>query len=680
MREFENAIECMKRGDLRTAEKILLQITAREPQDFDANHMLGIVCSELHKYEQAEKFFKTSLSIDPSFPPVYQNYGLFLSKTKLFDKAIEQFNVALRLFPSFAPVYSDRGNALQKLHKLDEAIADYNQAITLAPQTFGFYNNRGNAFLKKKQFSAALSDYERAIELNPNFADAHCGRGNVFTELKRSDDAFAAYDEALLLKPDLENAWLGRGNVFCNVKRYEEALDAYEKALSLEPHLAEAWCGRGNVFWRLKRYDEALDAYDRAQSHEPHSAEAWCGRGNVFTELKRYDDAFGAYDKALSLKPDLENAWLGRGNAFWNLKRYEEALDAYDKALSLEPHLAEAWCGRGNVFTCLKRFDEAFAAFDQALNLKPDLEYAEAARLSAKMGLCDWTKIKAEISHFLSAVTNQKLVSAPFTLFALPTSSADQLQAAKTFVAAQVAFPSLWRGDMYSHDRIRVAYFSADFRRHPVAHLAVGLFEQHDKSRFEITAISFGPDDGSDLRSSIKSAVENFVDVRRMPDDAVAELIHNREIDVIVDLMGLTEDSRFSVLSRRVAPIQVNFLGYPGTTGADFMDYIIADPTIIPKEHFSFYSEQVVWLPDTYLPTAYRSNESKHHISHDERYSSQRAPTRAECNLPEAAFVFCCFNGSYKINPVIFDVWMRLLRAVPDSVLWLSEFEPDCGS
>ena len=229
---------------------------------------------------------------------------------------------------------------------------------------------------------------------------------------------------------------------------------------------------------------------------------------------------------------------------------------------------------------------------------------------------------------------------------------------------------------MYSHDRIRVAYFSADFRRHPVAHLAVGLFEQHDKSRFEITAISFGPDDGSDLRSSIKSAVENFVDVRRMPDDAVAELIHNREIDVIVDLMGLTEDSRFSVLSRRVAPIQVNFLGYPGTTGADFMDYIIADPTIIPKEHFSFYSEQVVWLPDTYLPTAYRSNENKHHISHDERYSSQRAPTRAECNLPEAAFVFCCFNGSHKINPVIFDVWMRLLRAVPDSVLWLSESSP----
>jgi predicted O-linked N-acetylglucosamine transferase (SPINDLY family) len=264
-------------------------------------------------------------------------------------------------------------------------------------------------------------------------------------------------------------------------------------------------------------------------------------------------------------------------------------------------------------------------------------------------------------------------VSSPFTFLAIPTSSADQLQTARTFVADQVSFPTLWRGEIYSHDRIRIGYFSADFRRHPVGYLAVGLLEQQDKSRFETTAISFGPDDGSDLRNSIKSAVENFVDVRNMPDRTVAEFIREREIDIIVDLTGLTHDNRFGVLLRRVAPIQVNFLGYPATMGADFMDYIIADPTIIPKEHFPFYSEQVVWLPDTYQPNAYRLNENKHHISHNERRISQRVPSRAECNLPEAAFVFCCFNGSYKINPVIFDVWMRLLRAVPDSVLWLSK-------
>ena len=272
------------------------------------------------------------------------------------------------------------------------------------------------------------------------------------------------------------------------------------------------------------------------------------------------------------------------------------------------------------------RRDEAFAAYGRALNLKPELKYAEGARLFAKINLCDWAKIDVESLHFLSAVTDKKLVTAPSPLLALPTSSADQLQVTKTFVADQVSFPALWCGEIYSHDRIRIGYFSADLHRHPVAQLAVGLFEQHDKSRFEITAISFGPDDGSDLRSRIKSAVENFVDVRDMPDGAVAELIRDREIDVIVDLMGFTQDCRFGVISERPAPIQVNFLGYPGTMGADFMDYIIADRTVVPKEHFPFYSEQVVWLPDTYLPRIMGGFTSSHVYRRDFRGARGRKP------------------------------------------------------
>jgi protein O-GlcNAc transferase len=336
----------------------------------------------------------------------------------------------------------------------------------------------------------------------------------------------------------------------------------------------------------------------------------------------------------------------------------------------LKPDLAEAWLGRGTALDQLKRFGEALAAYDQALNLKPDLKYAEGVRLSTKITSCDWATIEAEIPHFLSAATNQKLVTDPFILLALPASSANQLQATKTFIADQVSFPALWHGEVYSHDRIRIGYFSADFRLHPVAQLAVGLFEQHDKTHFEITAISFGTDDGSDLNARIKSAAETFIDVQATPDEGLAQFIRDREIDVLVDLMGFTAYSRFSVISRRAAPIQVNFLGYPGTMGADFMDYIIADPTIIPKEHFPFYSEQVVWLPDTYLPTAYRPKVNN---SHSESHNLQRVPTRAECNLPEAAFVFCCFNGSHKITATIFDVWMRLLRTIPESVLWLSK-------
>ena len=245
MREFKNAVELIQRGEFKKAERILLQITARDPRNFHANHMLGIVSTELNKFEQADKFFKASLSINARFPPLYKDYGTFLTRAKQFDRAIQQFNIALRLSPNFALVYSDRGNALEKFDKLDEAIADYTRAIALAPAIFGFYNNRGNAFLRNKQFSQALADFKRAIELNPNFAGAYCGHGNVLADLKRYEEALAAYDKALSLKPDLANAWLGRGNVFAGLKRHDDAFAAYHKALAVEPACAQAHYSEG---------------------------------------------------------------------------------------------------------------------------------------------------------------------------------------------------------------------------------------------------------------------------------------------------------------------------------------------------------------------------------------------------------------------------------------------------
>ena len=579
---------------------------------------------------EAERLFKKVLQSKPNHIAALNLLTVLLMRTGRFAEAEPVIAKAISLGPESDAAYYNFGLILKRLNKPTQALQQFNKALSLNSVVPETWNNRGTVFNDLRQYTEATVNFDRAISLQPSYSEAYVNKAKSLAGLKRYDDAFTAYDKALALKPDLAEAWLGRGTLLAELNRCNEAFAAYDKALALKPDLAETWLGYGQVFLGLRRYDEAFAAYDKALALNSDLAEAWLGHGRIFLGLRRFDEAIAPYDKALALKPDLALAWLGRGTALHELKRFDEAIDAYD----------------------------------QALKLRPDIEYAEGARLSARMSSCDWANIELEILHFLSAVTDQKLVSAPFTLLAMPTSSADQLQVAKTFVADQVPFPALRRGEIYSHDRIRIGYFSADFRQHPVAHLAVGLFEKHDKSRFEITAISFGPDDGSDLRSRIKSAVENFVDVGRMPDLAVAEFIRDREIDVIVDLMGLTENCRFSVLSRRVAPIQVNFLGYPGTMGADFMDYIIADATIIPKDHFRFYSEQVVWLPDTHQP-----NDNKRPIS-------ERLPTRAECNLPEAAFVFCCFNGSYKITPAIFDLWMRLLRAVPNSVLWLSKPSP----
>jgi predicted O-linked N-acetylglucosamine transferase (SPINDLY family) len=249
-------------------------------------------------------------------------------------------------------------------------------------------------------------------------------------------------------------------------------------------------------------------------------------------------------------------------------------------------------------------------------------------------------------------------------LLATLSTPADQLIGAECFNKERPVFPAIWRGERYSHDRIRIAYLSPDLSDHPVAQQIVGLFEEHDRSRFEITAVSFGLNTESDVSRRIRSAVEHFLDVRSESDQKIAELIRYREADIAVDLAGFTQGSRPTILERRPAPIQVNYLGYPGTMGADHIDYILADRTVIPPDDFAFFSEKVAWLPDSFMVTDGR------------RAISQHAPTRGECGLPDTGFVFCCFNGAYKILPDLFQLWMRLLKATERSVLWLARANP----
>ena len=488
-------------------------------------------------------------------------------------------------------------------------------------------------------------------------------RGNVLGILKNCDDALTAYNRALALNPDLADAWLGRGNVCSSLKCYSDAFAAYDKALALKPDLADAWLGRGNVFFTLKRCDEAFADYGKALALKPDLADAWLGRGNVFFTLKRFDEALAAYDKALTLKADLAHAWLGRGNVFSSLKRCDEAFAAYDKALALKSDLAEAWLGRGNVFSILKRHTEAFAAYDTALALKPDLEGTEGARLCSKMHICDWSDFEAERAHLTWSIKTENANADPFVLLPISSSAQEQLQCAKLWTS--IKYPPqqkpLWGGDRYRHDRIRLAYVSTDFRHHAVAHLIAGIFEHHDRSRFEVTAISIGFDDKSEMRERLQRSFDCFLDANALSDDEIASHIKRSEIDLLVDLNGFTGDARTNVFARRSAPIQVNYLGYPGTMGASYIDYLIADQTIIPAKLRQFYSEKIAFLPNTY-----QANDRK-------RIISNMVFDRPSQGLPSKGFVFCCFNNSYKILPHIFDCWMRTLARVERSVLWLLE-------
>jgi protein O-GlcNAc transferase len=624
----------------------------------------GAVLDDLQRYREAIADFDKAISINPNSADAFCNKGKSLAALELHGQSLAAYDRALALKPDFAEAWLARGNILARLKRHDQALAAYDRALSLKPDLPGSSLGRGNIFVALKRHDDALAAYEQALSLKPDLAGAWLACGNIYFELKRYDDASTAYDRALTLKPDLAEAWLGRGSIFAESDQYDDAFAAYERALTVKPDLAEAWLGRGNILVELKRYDDAFASYDRALTVKPDLGDAWRGRGNILVELRRYDDALAAYGRALALKPDLAEAWLGRGSIFVELERYDEAFAAYDRALTLKPDLAEAWHGRGNILAKLKQYDDAFAAYDKAFALKPNLKCTEGDRLHAKLMVCNWTALDAEVSHLLSAVRQGRLASSPFVLVSVEASAADQLQCARTYTAGRPSFEKLRRGDVYAHDRIRVAYLSADFGDHPTVYLMAGLFEQHDKSRFEITALSFGPDQDSDIRRRLKQSFEHFIEVRSRSDQEIAELLRRLEIDIAVDLKGFTQDARPNVFARRPAPIQVNYLGYPGTMGADCFDYILADATVIPEDQFGSYSEKVVWLPGSY-----QVNDTRRPIA-------ERTPTRRECRLPETAFVFCCFNGTYKIAPKVFDIWMRLLKTKQDSVLWLIEGNP----
>ena len=412
----------------------------------------------------------------------------------------------------------------------------------------------------------------------------------------------------------------------------------------------------------MEQPDDALAAYDRALELKPDLAEAWVGRGNVCAVRKQYESALEAFASAVTIKPDLVEAWVGNGRVFTALKEYDKALLTYDHALALNPQSTEALVGCGDICTSLMRYDDAYAAYNRALKIQPDLGEFGGRRLLAKLYLCEWSHLDDDVSRFLTAIRSGEPTGSPLLLFAVPSSHADQLQAAKSYIGQLPSFPALWSGKAYAHDRIRLAYLSSDFRDHPVTQLIAGLFEEHDKSLFEVTAISYAAEESaSEEVSRIKGACERFIDVRLSKDEHVADMIQQLEIDIAIDLNGITRNSRPNILSRRPASVQVNYLGYAGTMGAEYIDYIIADSMVVTRDQFEFFSEKVLWLPDSFMV-----NDSRRRVA-------EATPTRSECLLPEKAFVFCCFNNAFKIAPDIFKIWMRILKATPNSVLWLSE-------
>ena len=446
-----------------------------------------------------------------------------------------------------------------------------------------------------------------------------------------------------------------------NRRRHDEAVRLFDEVLAVDPANPAALYSLGVIALNQGDPDHAFDLAERGVAGAPNFAPLHFLHGTCLQKRDRRIDALAAFDKAIALQPSFIEPLVNSGVLLRAMFRHLEALQRFNRVLEIDPNHAIALANCGVILTEFKQSREAIAMFERLITIDPGYDYALGLLYYERAHVCDWPGLDALGERIMQAVPKGERAIKSLAFMALSDRASEHLIATQTFARQYCPTQpmALWKGEPYRHEKIRLAYVSPDLREHPVGHLMAGIFEAHDKSKFETIAISIGIDDQSRLRGRMVNAFDRFIDARDMSAAQIARLMRELEVDIAVDLGGYTSDTRTEIFAHRPVPVQVNFLGYPGTMGADYFDYIVADRHVIPPHHRQWYTERVAYLPHTYLPT-----DASVQLP-------EQTPSRRECGLPEEGFVFCSFSHDYKISPQIFGAWMRLLQAVPGSVLWL---------
>ena len=451
-----------------------------------------------------------------------------------------------------------------------------------------------------------------------------------------------------------------QGAVLKGLGQLDLSVDAFNKALAIKPDYADAHYNMGLVLQEQGKLEEAIEAYNKALAIKPDYAELYNNMGNALKEQGKLEEAIEAFNKALAIKPDHAFAYSNMGIALQEQGKLEEAIESYNKAIAIKPDYADSYCCMGVALQEQGKLEEAIKAYRKALAIKPDYDVARAQKLHVQAHICDWDSMAKEIGLLPRLGVSKDYVE-PFTMLSLEDAPERHRRRSELYVATK--YPqrtrSKWTRPSQKPKKLKIGYFSADFHNHATMCLMAQIFAAHDHEHFEVYAYSYGPDNYDEMRQKLITDVDKFYDVRNKSDAEIVDLARADNLDIAIDLKGYTKDERLSLFSRCLAPVQISYLGYPGTLGADFIDYIVADPTLIPKAKCGYYTEQVIYLPHTYQPTD------------NKRPISGKVMNREEHGLSSNNFVFCCFNQNYKISPKEFDIWMRLLSKVEGSVLWL---------
>lgn len=700
--KLREAIGCFQSGDLSGAERLCQEVLKKAPANADALHLIGVIRLMNGRAADAVNVLAKACACKPDDLPILENLGLAYLSNRQFSNAESALRRALSFGASHGLLYMRLGLSLAAQGKVATAVDMLREAARRAPRDPDVHLNLGNTLFEAGDAQGAEACFQRVLALQPAHLDARFNLGTLYMQLKRTTEAEAAFREVLELAPQYADAHANLGLLYAEAGRADEAVSAYQRTLGLEPGHIQALNNLGNICLLQGRHADAVAHYDKARLLHPGHPDAYVHLGNVAFEQGDFGLAKTWYDRALTIAPTSMDAQrnLGRmqraggrpnealecfrraaalapndadvcndlGGAYRDLGAFAEAGAAYRQAITLDPRHVAAHYELAETMKMLGRFDDAMVCYEQALAIKRDHFLALGALIYVRQLTCAWHAIEAlwdQSRRQAIGVAGSGIT--PFSILSQPTSSQEQLACARAWATQNLAVYAASRPrlgfDFSSRlgdgSRLRIGYLSWDYHQHATAYLIAELFELHDRDRFEIFAYSYGPDDGSEIRGRLRAASDHFIDLAAYPHVDAAQAIYRDGIDILVDLKGYTMSARPQIMALRPAPVQVNWLGFPGSMGAECIDYIIADPFVIPPGAEEGYSEKVIRLPDCYQ------------INDRRRPIDPAMPSREAAGLPSDGMVFCCFNQSNKILPDVFARWMRLLVAVPHSVLWL---------
>ncbi len=551
-----------------------------------------------------------------------------LKEERLFDINLSLIKKALDEKKENINDLIEIGIKCAQFKKIDQSLFIFNGLLNFIKTDIRIYYNLGIIYSMNKEHCSALEAYDCALKIQPDDVETLINKGCTLNDMANHQLAFETIKSAVQINPSFPEAWSNMGIALNNLGLHKDSVDAYLKAINLNENYFEAWSNKSIPLRELGLYQESLDACEKALILKPDYAEGWSNKGNTLFELKRYEEALMHYDRALSLKPDYAEGWSNKGNALFELKRYEEALMHYDRAIEL----------------------------------KKEIDWMLGNYLLVKAQIGDWLNFDQLNKELIQRIKRGEKVATPFASLGLINDEEIHYKAACIFSSEK--FPSQQiLGPIRKNIRdkkIRVGYFSGDLGEHAVAYLTAELFEIHDRSKFEIIGFAWRINSKDLMTQRISAAFDRFIDVDGMSSLQIAKLSRELKIDIAIDLMGYTQYSKTDIFSYRAAPIQCGYIGYLGSMGSDYFDYIIGDKTVIPNEHRKYFTEKIVYLP------SYQVNDSKRQIS-------SKINNRENFGISKDAFVFCCFNSNYKIQPQAFQIWMEVLKSVENSILWLIE-------